>query len=94
MGPAKTVAENKRILRQATEESGLAQARSLITADWISRYGSLSAPSRNGTTFEAALQNTERNYQQRRAQRRLPSPPPSVRKGRVRTYDLDGNPLN
>jgi hypothetical protein len=92
IGPAKYPAENHRIINEAIHDSGLSRARALITADWIGKYGSLANPSPNGTTFEQALQNTERIYERRLAEQRLPKPPPSRRTttGPV-TIDINGN---
>jgi len=98
LGTAKYPEENRRILKDGVKEGGLAQTRALVTQQWIADYGSLKAKSSGGKTFEQTLQHAEdtfdRRFAERQAARRMPTPPPSVRKNRVRTYDLDGNPLN
>lgn len=97
MGPTKTTAENRRIVNSAVNSSGLAQTRALVTSDWIARYGSVSNPSPNGMTYEQALQLGEQSYNRRmralRANKKLPSAPPSRRGGKPLTIDLDGNPI-
>jgi hypothetical protein len=93
MGPNKGIAENRRIVAEATHKSGLEQARSLITSHWISRYGSVSNRSENGTTFEQAIQNTERRYAQAQQARRLPKAPPRVSRGGTITIDMNGKPI-
>lgn len=103
IGPYKSVEENQRIIRDATYRSGLEQARSLVTSDWIGKYGSLSRPSPNGMTFEQALQVAERSYERRQTARRsgLPKPPPRASRSTPRarqssgvvTIDINGNPV-
>jgi len=93
IGPAKRPAENHRIIDEAIYNSGREQARALVTADWIGKYGSLSNRSRNGMTFEEAKQRAERYYDQRQQARKMPKAPPSKRGGKTLTIDLDGNPI-
>jgi len=94
IGPAKRPAENHRIIDEAIYNSGREQARALVTADWIGKYGSLSNRSRNGMTFEEAKQRAERYYDQRQQARKMPKAPPSTRKSRLIEYDIQGNQLN
>lgn len=96
MGPSKTVAENKRIIRDATYNSGLSQTRALVASNWLAEHGSLTAPGHNGMTFQKALMFAEKQYdkhiQASRAARKLPKAPPRRRGGPI-TIDLDGNPI-
>lgn len=107
IGPSKTEGENLRIIQDATYTSGLEQARALIKADWIGKFGSLANPSPNGMTSEQALQMGEQRYDEYYYRRRktpaktaqptkkaLPKPPPKKSSGSGRlTIDINGNPL-
>jgi hypothetical protein len=90
IGPSKLEPENLRIIQQARYNSGLAQARALLTNQWIAQNGSLANPNRHGTTFEQAKQFAERDYDRRM---RMPSAPPRVRSGAPVTIDIHGNPI-
>lgn len=94
MGPYKPLGENRRIVKQAIEDSGRSQARALAKAKWISEYGSTAAPGRGGGTFEKYQRIVENKYDRLRSSRRsnLPTPPPRTKKasGPV-TFDMDGN---
>jgi hypothetical protein len=106
IGTAKYPEENRRIVHDAIQNSGLAQTRALVTQNWIAANGSLAAKDRAGRTFEQVLQNAEQLYGQRFAERQaarrrparaLPKPPPAVRKAaaarRPVTIDMNGNEI-
>lgn len=61
----KTAAENNRIISEARRQSYLNQWRARYRAQWVSRYGSLSAPAPSGASFEEALQAGERAFNNR-----------------------------
>lgn len=61
----KTVEENNRIINEARRESALNQWRARYRAQWVTRYGSLSAPAPSGASFEQALQAGERAFNER-----------------------------
>lgn len=61
----KTAAENNRIISEARRQSYLNQWRARYRAQWVTRYGSLSAPAPSGASFEEALQAGERAFNNR-----------------------------
>jgi hypothetical protein len=77
--------ENRRVIREAQRDSEVRQLRALMTDRWISRFGSLTQASPNGTSFEDAMQGAEKDLIRNHwtpkppARRSLPTPPPSVR---------------
>jgi hypothetical protein len=91
--PENTLEENLRIIKKARYTSGLEQRRALVTANWIGRFGSLSATTPGGKTYEQAMQDVDRIYQNRVNGKKLPAPPPKTKPpGRV-TIDINGNPI-
>lgn len=93
LSPSKQPAENRRILREAQSKGALNQLRATVTANWIGRFGSLSATSPNGMTFEQNLQYAEQRFAERQRAHTLPKAPPRARSRGVTTIDLDGNPI-
>lgn len=103
IGAGKTLPENRRIIKDAAYQSGLAQARARLTSMWISRNGSVSNPDPNGRTFEDSIQNGERLFAQQFAKRygelttkrkALPKAPPRKPAGSgTLTIDINGNPI-
>jgi hypothetical protein len=62
VGPARTKAENYRILDKAQRDAGLSQALARVKARWITKFGSQSAAAPNGMTMEDALQVATKAY--------------------------------
>jgi len=82
--PYKGIRENLRIIEAARRDSGLEQARALLKSKWIAKFGSLTAASPNGMTYEEAQQIAENDYLKapgsRSARPMLRPAPPSTRK--------------
>jgi hypothetical protein len=93
----KGTTENNRLLDDAERESSIEQHRASLKAQWINRFGSISAPGPRGLSYEQVASEQERyvnrSFDQR--QRGLPKPPPSARRsasGRT-VIDINGNPI-
>lgn len=99
VGPAKSVGENLRLLDKAERDSHIEQVRADLKSGWISRFGSISARSPNGATFEHALADAENRVLHPESFQKptLRSAPPSTRKApsasRRVVYDINGNPI-
>lgn len=97
LSPYKSEAENLRIIEEAKRDAGLAQTRASFKSHWISRYGSVANPDRNGRTFEQGAADAERLYEKylkegRPERNRGLSTPPHVKTAKQEAlYDLDGN---
>lgn len=101
---SKSKAENMRIIKDAHFQSKLEQWRAREKAKWVAKYGSLSAPSQGGRSFEEVSQakekvwtdtyqrEFERNLQKPKGGRSLPKPPPR-RSPKTTTIDINGNPI-
>ncbi len=95
-------AENFRILDDAARQGAIEQHRATLKAQWINRFGSISAPGPRGLSYEqiAAQQektiNEAMDYRQGLRKPALRTPPRSVTRrppsGRV-VYDITGKPV-
>lgn len=89
--------ENNRLLDDAERESAIEQHRASLKAQWINRYGSISAPGPRGLSYEQVAQQQEKtvNSAVDLRQRGLPKPPPSARRsaGGRTVIDINGNPI-
>lgn len=96
--------ENRRVIREAQRDSEVRQLRAIMSDRWISRFGSLTQASPNGTSFEDAMLGAEkdliRNHWTPKPPARrssLPKPPPAVTRkanGKPTRIDLNGNLIN
>lgn len=93
ISPSKSFAVNRDIIDRQRTDSLLAKQRALLESRWINKYGSTATPNPQGTSFQEALEASLGRYEQGMRKSRLPSAPPSTRKGRPTVYDLDGNPI-
>jgi hypothetical protein len=99
ISPFQSESSNRKVVRDAIEDSGMSTARAKTMQNWIGKFGSLTARAPNGMTFQDALEIAERTYTERysaaQAKRTMPKAPPrSLRKeaqaNRVRV-DANGN---
>lgn len=81
---------NRETISSARRESVDNLQRAELEARWISKYGSIAAPSKNGMSFGQALQLMSKNYQDQKRRRLAP---PSTRGRGTPDIDLNGNPI-
>lgn len=94
--------ENFRILDDAARQGAIEQHRATLKAQWINRFGSISAPGPRGLSYEQVAAQQEKtvneamDYRQGIRKPTLRTPPRSVTRrapsGRM-VYDVNGNPV-
>lgn len=96
----KTKEENLRIINEARRQSALSQWRERLRSQWVTRFGSLSAPAPSGASFEEVIQGGEEafnaEYSRRSSGKRgRPKAPPQPSRSSSQssgvTIDLNGN---
>lgn len=94
--------ENLRILDDAARQGAIEEHRASLKAQWINRFGSISAPGPHGLSYEQVATRQEKtvneamDYRQGVKKPALRTPPQSVTRraapGRA-VYDVNGNPV-